>query len=122
MSFLNFIFDKAMYEIYERLLKEKNLKSSDVARATGINPTTFTDWKKGKYAPKADKMQKIAEFLGVSVEFLRTGEEKLYTTESAEVIATIATDKFLNDKILKLMRMDAADKQMIFDLIERLSK
>ena len=56
-----------MYEIFERLLKEKNLKGADVTRATGIASSTVTDWKKGRYTPKQDKLQKIADFLGVSL-------------------------------------------------------
>lgn len=58
-----------MYEIFERLLKEKNLKGADVTRATGIASSTLTDWKKGRSKPKQDKLQKIADFLGVSLEY-----------------------------------------------------
>ena len=65
-----------MYEIFERLLKEKNLKGADVTRATGIASSTLTDWKKGRSKPKQDKLQKIADFLGVSLEYLTTGKEK----------------------------------------------
>lgn len=64
-----------MYEIFEALLKEKGLKSADVCRATGIKSPVFSEWKKGKSTPKQDKMIKIAKFLGVSVEYLMTGEE-----------------------------------------------
>ena len=65
-----------MYEIYQRLLDKKGVKNSDVARSTGISNMTLSDWKRGKSVPKADKMQKIAEFLNVSVDYLLTGEEK----------------------------------------------
>lgn len=59
-----------MYEIFEELLKEKNVKVADVSRATGIKPTTFSEWKRGKYKPKDDKRQKIAEYFGVSLDYL----------------------------------------------------
>lgn len=64
-----------MYDIFERLLKERGCKAADVAKATGIHPSTFSDWKKGKSVPKQDKMLKIAEFFGVSVEYLATGKD-----------------------------------------------
>lgn len=64
-----------MYEIFERLIQEKGLRPSDVAKATGVPPSTFTDWKKGRSAPKAEKLQKIADFLGVSVSYLRGAPE-----------------------------------------------
>lgn len=61
------------YEIYERIIKEKGYNSAAVSRGTGISQTVFSEWKKGKSAPKADKMKKIADFLGVSMEYLTTG-------------------------------------------------
>lgn len=67
-----------MYEIFERLLKEKGLKAADVTRGTGIKSPVFSEWKKGKSKPNTEKMIKIARFLGVSVEYLITGEESNY--------------------------------------------
>lgn len=88
-----------MYEIFERLLKEKNLKGADVTRATGIASSTLTDWKKGRYTPKQDKLQKIADFLGVSLEYLTTGKEKEWEpqlTKKDEKDIKNALDDFKN--------------------------
>lgn len=63
-----------MYEIFQKLLNEKGVKTSDVARATGISNMTFSDWKRGKSVPKIDKLQKIADYFGVTVEYLMTGK------------------------------------------------
>lgn len=57
-----------MYEDFEKLCKERGVRVSDVAKATGISPTTFSEWKKGKYTPKMDKMTKIAEYFNVPVD------------------------------------------------------
>lgn len=57
-----------MYSDFEKIVKEKGLKVSDVARGTGIKQGVFSDWKAGRYTPKQDKMNSIADFLGVSVE------------------------------------------------------
>ena len=65
---------KNMYERFEELLKKSGLKISDVARQTGISYSTFTDWKAGRYQPKVVKLQRIADFFGVSIEYLMTGE------------------------------------------------
>ena len=65
------------YEIFAELLKKKGIKTSDVAAATGISNMTFSDWKKGKSTPKVDKLQKIADFFGVTLEYLTTGKETL---------------------------------------------
>lgn len=65
-----------MYEVFAKLLDESNKKAADVARATEIPSSTFTDWKKGRSTPKQEKLKKIADYFGVSVEYLMTGEEK----------------------------------------------
>ena len=64
-----------MYEIFEKLLKQKGVSAYAVSVATGVSTATLTDWKKGRYTPKADKMQKIADYFGVSVDYLMTGKE-----------------------------------------------
>ncbi|WP_164744070.1 helix-turn-helix domain-containing protein [Paenibacillus barengoltzii] len=59
-----------MYEIFERLLAEHNVTAYRVAKETGITTATFTSWKQGKYTPKQDKLQKIADYFGVSIDYL----------------------------------------------------
>lgn len=63
-----------MYEIFEQLLRAKNITPYRVAKETGIATATLSDWKTGKSTPKADKMQKIADYLGVSLDYLRGNE------------------------------------------------
>lgn len=63
-----------MYEIYSDLLKKFGVRNIDVSRATGIPPSTFSDWKKGKSSPKTDKLQKIADYFNVSLDYLASGE------------------------------------------------
>ena len=59
-----------MYEVFERLCRDKGVRPSDVSKATGISAATLSSWKSGAYVPKADKLQKIAEYFGVSVEYI----------------------------------------------------
>ena len=71
-----------MYEIFAKLLEEKGLKAADVTRATGIKSPVFSEWKKGKSRPNTEKMIKIANFLGVSIEYLLTGNESKSNTNN----------------------------------------
>lgn len=64
-----------MYDTFAKLLKEKNLKPIDVSKATGISPATLSDWKTGKSKPKQDKLIKIADYFGVTVDYLMTGKD-----------------------------------------------
>jgi transcriptional regulator with XRE-family HTH domain len=65
-----------MYEIYQKLRDEKGLKDSDVAREAGVSKSTFSDWKVGRSKPGIKKLQKIADFFGVTVDYLTTGKEE----------------------------------------------
>lgn len=63
------------YEIFAKLMKETGLSISETARQIDIPPSTITDWRAGRTTPKADKLLKIANFYGVSIEYLLTGAE-----------------------------------------------
>ena len=89
-----------MYEIYCKLRDDRGLKDADVVKATGITKSTFSDWKSGRSKPKQDKLQKIADFLSVSVDYLMTGEEKeseryYLNDETAQVAQEIFENKEL---------------------------
>ena len=93
-----------MYEIFAKLLEEKGLKAADVTRGTGIKSPVFSEWKKGKSKPNTEKMIKIANFLGVSVEYLTTGKEpegegKYYLNEET---AQVAQEIFENKELRAL--------------------
>lgn len=64
-----------MYEIYQKLRDERGLKDSDVAREASVSKSTFSDWKVGRSKPGIKKLQKIADFFGVTVDYIMTGKE-----------------------------------------------
>lgn len=57
-----------MYEYFEYLLKKNGVKPCDVAKATGLPPSLFTDWKKNRYKPKYERLAKIANYFNVPVD------------------------------------------------------
>lgn len=58
-----------MYERYQKLKDENNVRDAQVVQATGITQSTLSDWKAGRYVPKVDKLMKIANYFGVPVEY-----------------------------------------------------
>ncbi|MFS0723871.1 helix-turn-helix domain-containing protein [Paenibacillus sp. 1P07SE] len=72
-----------MYQIFERLLEEREITAYRVAKETGVTTATLTSWKQGKYTPKQEKLQKIADFFGVTVDFL-LGVSKQEAPKKAE--------------------------------------
>ena len=103
-----------MWEIFEKLIKEKGLTAYKVSQATGIGRSTFTDWKNGRSMPGTDKLIKIAEFLEVSVEYLKTGKEPekkekppipSYDKDTMEMIKLFSQlNKEQKNSILSMMR------------------
>ena len=65
-----------MYEILEKLLEEHNMSAYRLSKETGVTTATLTSWKQGKYVPKQDKLQKIADYFGVTVTYLMTGKNE----------------------------------------------
>lgn len=115
-----------MYEIFAKLLDESGKKAIDVSRATSIPPSTFTDWKKGRSTPKQDKLQKIADYFGVSIEYLMTGEEPTIDTSAQgyyidEETARTAQEIYNNDKILFDV-YKTADKDRLIAYAKKLSE
>lgn len=92
------------------LLKEKNLKQKDLAIQTGISPSAVSDWKKKGTNPAAESLSVIADFLGVSIEFLCTGKERS---------ATILSDEE-QECLEKFSKLKSIDKGRILDRMETL--
>ena len=65
-----------MYEVFEQLLQKYGITAYKVSKDTGITQSTLSDWKRGRSTPKTDNMKKIADYFGVSVEYLMTGIEE----------------------------------------------
>ena len=110
-----------MYERFLELMQKKGVKFADVAKATGIHPSTFSDWKKGKSKPKTDKMQKIADYFGVSVDYLlgvqTSGQEGYYTDPET---AKLAQEIFENSELRALFDvsrlMEPEDLKAVYDI------
>jgi transcriptional regulator with XRE-family HTH domain len=70
------------YDIFENLLKINKTTVYRVSKETGISASTLSDWKSGRSVPKLDKMRLIAEFFGVSLEYLRGESDDPTTMDS----------------------------------------
>lgn len=64
-----------MYKEFADLCEKRNVTPYRVAKECGFSGVSLSDWKSGKSSPRADKLVKIARYLGTSVEYLVTGED-----------------------------------------------
>lgn len=112
-----------MYSIFEKLCKERNVTPYRVGKETGITTATFSHWKKGNYTPKQEKLEKIANYFGVSLDYLITGEEQKsnFDTENAELLLKIHKDTKLLAALEKYFELPDDRKKLIVDNINMLS-
>lgn len=117
-----------MYEIFSKLIQSYGITPYKVSKETGISQSTLSDWKKGKITPKSDTMKKLADYLGVSVDYLMTGEEKkgdkkYYINDETAAMA----QKLFENKELRVL-FDAAsdakpeDLKTTYDLLMALKR
>lgn len=103
------------YDIFDKIIKEKGITAYRVAKDTGLTTVLFTDWKKGKSCPKINKLQVIAEYLGVSTDYLLGIE-----TTKAEVLSMLPEaqlpEEFTDDEkeIISCYRKLSQDKKERF--------
>lgn len=66
-----------MYKVFEQILHDRGLTSYRVSIDTGIPQATFSRWKHSVATPKLNKLKKISEYLGVTLEELTKEENKI---------------------------------------------
>lgn len=96
-----------MYEIFEQLLQKHNVTSYKVAKEAGVTQTALSNWKAGKSTPTTKTLQKIADYFGVTIDYLMTGKEKeesvgYYTNEET---AKLAQEMFEDEDMRSLFDM-----------------
>lgn len=114
-----------MYTVFEKLVKEKGIRVSDVSKATGIPRSAFSDWKQGRYTPKADKLQKIADYFGVSVKYLMTGEQPqgyYFDEETARMAQELFENKDLRVLFSAARTAKAEDLKTTYDMLMALKR
>lgn len=107
-----------MYEKFQALLLQKDVKPYAVSKATGIGASTFSDWKTGRSIPKLDKLQKIADYFGVPVEYFTDGPEQPKSILDTKIPKDLR--RILEDEAVTLngRLMSEEDKEKMYRIIE----
>ena len=75
-----------MFENVEKAAAQMGVTLYEIAKACGISTATIYQWKAGRYTPKAETRRKIAQFLGVTLEYIDTGSDSHNQGFSQEVL------------------------------------
>lgn len=65
-----------MYEIFEQLLQKYGVTPYKVSKDTGVTQTALSNWKSGRSTPTTKTLQKIADYFGVTIDYLMTGSQE----------------------------------------------
>lgn len=76
-----------MYERYCKIRDSKGFTDAQIAGTCGFPQSTLSDWKKGKSAPKTEKLARIADCLGISLDYLVNGREAASAAFAPEILA-----------------------------------
>jgi transcriptional regulator with XRE-family HTH domain len=77
------------------LREDRDLRQTDVAKATGIDQRTLSNYETGKTNPDSYAIVKLAEFFGVTCDYLLGVSDVSYKNDEALVRELEATNKRL---------------------------
>ena len=100
------------YENFKKLCAEKGISVYKAVNDMGIGQSTATRWKQGTAVPRAETLQKIADYFGVSTDYLLGNE-----TEKSP--ATAENDE-LNEYLEELKNRE--EMRMLFSLAKGATK
>lgn len=99
-----------MFERIENLRKSKKLSQAKLENELGFSNGSISKWKNSD--PTPERLKKLADYFGVSIEYLMTGEEK----EGGE-------DYFVNEETKKIAKaiFENEDLRKLFDVSKDMS-
>ncbi|MCL1924937.1 MAG: helix-turn-helix domain-containing protein [Defluviitaleaceae bacterium] len=86
--------DKQMSTVVERifeLMRENNIKPSELQRETELSNGIITQWKKGRSEPSSTSIKKIADYFNVTIDYLVNGEKNTKINNENEMIRLISS-------------------------------
>lgn len=111
-----------MYERYCQIRDRLGYNNQKVAELSGVRTSLFSEWKSGRSTPKTENLQKIADVLGVSLQYLATGEESKQAQRLGAYYAKIANDKELSIIVEDICELKRAQYARLKEYVEFLKQ
>lgn len=109
------------YERIDSLRKEKGISQGALEKQLGFSNGSFSKWKKSM--PTHDRLQKLASYFHVSVDYLVTGEEPQPVVIPFFSQEDIATAREISEKDRVLFDIyRSADKDRLVEYAKRLKE
>ncbi len=113
---------------YDLCLKN-GIKPNTVAKELGFSNAVCTQWKQGKQKPSAERLLKLSDYFGVSVDYLLNGSPEPAVVVSDNVMNNINGDNNINvtlsddEQILNMIKdLDLVQKSKVILAIDEIRK
>lgn len=109
------------YNKLKELRRNRNMLQKDVAKVLNVSISTVSMWEVGSNQPSGDDIKKIANYFGVSTDYLLDNEDSKSVVRNDEVLKDVA-DK-VNDPLNRALYKKVGelkseeDKKRVYDII-----
>ena len=110
-----------------KLMEIKQMKQADLARISGARSSSVSDWFKGKSTSYLKYLDKIADYFGVTVDYLMNGEgegeQPYFLDDDARKIAEeLSKNPDLHILFDAARTVSAEDLKFVVDMVNRLKQ
>ena len=113
--------DPELLAALDDYLRRQGWKQAELARRTGVNSSTISDWLKGRYGPGSDALRAVCRAFGVSrSEFWARGERLVAEEKERRAAAEMAQLEEQRDAARfaeALMRLSPAARREVLRLV-----
>lgn len=97
------------YEIFAELCRRKGVSPSFVVQEIGLSKPNAVYWKRGSI-PKGDTLQKLADYFGVSVDYLLCKDSSPYSNVGVTIRAAEGDLAVGGEELLEALKDMTADE------------
>ena len=103
------------------IMEKKGITQADICRELNIPSATMSNWFTGQRYPRIDKMQQLADMLGVTFSTLTT-EHGLQDYEDQQRLEALHQDPRLGLLFDRTRKMSKADVDFMIQMADRILK
>jgi repressor LexA len=97
------------------LMEKRGIAQADICRVLEVSSATASDWCTGKKFPRIDKLQRLADLLGVRLSML-TQEDGLQDYEDQQILEALHQDPKLRMLFDRARKMSERDRDKMLQI------
>lgn len=115
---------KIMGENIQYYMDKMGIERKDFAKAIGVPYSSLTDWINGKTYPRIDKIEKMANFFGISKSDLveeRKDDSYYIDPETRQIAEEIKNDPKRKMLLKASRKLSPKDMQLLLQMVDRMN-